>query len=648
MLRLDGQPFTVIGVLPAGFALEAPIDIFVPAAYTADDPENRLSLGGHSIVVFGRLRPGASLDGARQEMSVIAERLTLQYPDLGTGWRVTLASMLDARVGDTRPVLYALLGAVGFLLMIACANVANLLLARAAGRSAEMALRAALGASRGRILRQLLAEGAVLAVGGGLLGVVGSWWGCRALANLAPDGLPRVAEIALDGRALGLALALVVVTAFGSGLAPALLAARLGLNDAMKLDARDGGRASGGAGGGQRLRGALVVAQVATAIVLLAGAGLLVRSFANLQAVPRGFNPQGALTFSLSLPRNRYPSDPAIAAFAERAARRLRAIPGVRSAGASQALPFAIDLNIVYFAVAGRPAERDHPTTYVFEVTPGYLAAMGIPVLQGRGFEAPDVAGAPRVVIINQAIARRYFPGEDPIGQRIGRPDTPIEEWGQIVGVVADVKDGVVSSLDHDGCPLQIYVPFAQNPYDALTFVVRAGGGAETSIQGLASTLRDALRDVDAELPLADLRPLRELVAESIARQRFAMFVLALLSSAALLLAAVGIFGVTAYAVAEQTGEIGIRMALGARSGEIVGLVLEQTGRLIALGIGVGLLGAWTLTRLLAPLVFGVSTSDPATLAVIVALLTLVAAIACLIPARRAARVAPMAALRAD
>jgi len=307
-------------------------------------------------------------------------------------------------------------------------------------------------------------------------------------------------------------------------------------------------------------------------------------------------------------------------------------------------LPFTVDLNIVFFAVAGRPAVRDNPITYAFEVTPGYLSAMGIPLLRGRGFEARDRAGAPPVAIINQTIARRYFPDEDPIGQRIGRPGSPVGEWGQIVGVVGDVKDGVVAPLDGDGGVPQIYVPFAQNPYDALTFVVRGAG----SVSQLAASVRAALHEVDPEQPMATVRPLVELVGESIARQRFAMLLLSIFSSAALLLAAVGIYSVTAYAVAQRTAEIGIRMALGARTGQVVGLVLKQTGQLVALGIGAGLLGALMLTRLLSSLIFGVGATDPVTFAAITTLLTLVAAAACWIPARRAARIHPMAALRAD
>jgi predicted permease len=657
-LRLDGRPFSVIGVMPEDFVLEAPIDIFTPAAYTGDDPENRLSLGGHSILVFGRLRPGATLAQARNEMSVMADRLARQFPETGKGWGVKVAFMLDARVGDTRPVLFSLLGAVGFLLLIACANVANLLLARASGRHPEMALRAALGASRWRIVRQLLAEGALLAAGGGLLGVLGAWWACRALVALAPDGVPRVAEIVLDARALGFAIALVLITGVGSGLAPARVASRPGSTDprrirkwmwmwmwmckGMSRKSRNHGRAAGPNGGGQRLRGALVVAEVAIAVVLLAGAGLLIRSFAHLQAAPRGFTPRGALTFDVSLPRRRYPSDAELAAFAVRAEDRLGALPGVSAAGASQALPFTVDLNIVFFAVAGRPAVRDNPITYAFEVTPGYLSAMGIPLLRGRGFEARDRAGAPPVAIINQTIARRYFPDEDPIGQRIGRPGSPVGEWGQIVGVVGDVKDGVVAPLDGDGGVPQIYVPFAQNPYDALTFVVRGAG----SVSQLAASVRAALHEVDPEQPMATVRPLVELVGESIARQRFAMLLLSIFSSAALLLAAVGIYGVTAYAVAQRTAEIGIRMALGARRAQVLDLVLRQGMVLATIGIGLGLVGAAAATRFLQGMLFGITPLDPTTFGATAALFGLVAAVATYVPARRATRVDPIVALR--
>jgi putative ABC transport system permease protein len=655
-VKLDGVPFTIVGVLPKGFELEGPLDLYLPAAYTEDDRQNRRSLGAHTIEVLGRLKPGVTLAGARSEMTLIADRLAAAHASPGGGrWGVKVTPMLESRVGDTRPVLFALLGAVVFLLVIACANVANLLLGRATVRAREIAVRAALGATPGRIVRQLFTESVLLATGGALLGLLGAHVGTGALAAFAPDSLPRAAEIALDARALAVACGVTLLSAIGFGLAPAWAAAGKSLHDTLK----EGDRGSGEGGAGSGVRGALVVAEMAIAIVLLAGAGLVTRSFARLSDVDRGLRPEGAVTFSASLAQNRYPGDPALAAFAERAVDRLAAVPGVTAVGASQALPFSVDLNIVYFQIAGHPVIAEAPITHVFEVTTGYFKAMGIRLLRGRLFDRRDRAGTQRVAIINQALARRFFPDEDPIGKRIGRPDTPPAAWSEIVGVVADVKDGMVYKLE--GAPtMQSYVPFAQNPYDVLSFVVRVerdgpGGDPDADADrvraptsGLTAAIRRAIADVDRNQAITTIRPLGDLVARSVARQRFAMFLFGVFSVAALGLAAIGVYGVMAYSVARRTGEIGIRMALGAGARDVMRLVLVEGARLIALGVGAGLVGALLLTRFLVSLLFGVSPYDPFTFAGIAALLTFVAGAACALPARRATKVHPMTALRAE
>jgi putative ABC transport system permease protein len=633
-IQLDGQPFTIIGVMPRGFQIGGPVDVFVPAAYDEGDPQLRRSVGPGALAVFGRLKPGVTVEQARGEMTLIASRRAAA-DRASHGWGVKVMPLRELTIGDARPVLFLLLGAVVFLLLIACANVANLLLARATTRAREIAVRAALGASRGRIVRQLLVESIAMALVGGLLGALAAQWGVSTLIAFVPDSLPRAQEIAVDARALGFACALALMTGIAFGLAPAFAATRLPLHDTLKENTRGSGQGPRH----QRLRAALVAAQVAIAVMLLAGGGLLIRSFARLQQVQRGFQPDGAVTFSVALAQSKYASNAQIAAYAERATARLAALPGVAAAGASQALPFSVDLNVIYFAIADHPPVKDPPAAYVFEVTPGYFQAMGMRLLRGRYFDAHDIEGQPRVGIINEALARKFFGDEDPIGKRMGRPDR-MEAAGEVVGVVSDVRDGRVAKLD-GAAPMQIYVPLAQNPYDVLSFVVRAPGRPD-----LPAAIRGALAEVDPDQPLGGLRPLGDWVAQSIARQRLSMVLVAVFSAAALLLAAIGIYGLMAYAVAQRTAEIGIRMALGAPPGDVIRLVMRQSARLVALGLAAGLAGALILTRFIASLLFGIGPHDPATFAAIVILLSLAAALAGFLPARRATRVDPIIALR--
>jgi putative ABC transport system permease protein len=637
-LRLDGRPFTVVGVMPEGFELDQPLDLFTPAGYTENDAEVRRSLGAHGVRAIGRLRPGVTALQAERELLVIADRLARQQGEADEGWSVKVTPLLEARVGAARPMLLSLLGAVGILLLLACANVANLLLARSTARRREMSLRAALGAGRGRLARQLLAESLLLALTGGALGALGARLGVGALLLVAPEGLPRAAEIGVDARALGVALALTLVTSVAFGLGPALAAARARAGDAPFANAR-GADVDGRQG---RVRAGLVVLEIAAALVLLCGAGLLMRSFAGLHAAERGFRPEDALSFEVSLPPHAYRGPAAISGLAERAARRLSALPGVEAVGASQALPFSVDMNVAAYEVAGRPPPPALQIAHVFQVTPGYLRAMGIPLLRGRTIDERDAANAPRVCVVNEAMARRHFPDEDPIGKRLHPPGRP-GEGGEIVGVVADVKDGRISPLGA-GVAMQLYISLAQNPYEVLTFVVRARAGAGD----LSAAIRAAMAEVDPDLPLARMRPLGDWVAASMARQRFALVLFAAFSGAALLLAALGLYGIVSYAVARRTGELAIRVALGARRADVLRLVLGQAAKLVALGLALGVAGALALTRLLASLLFGVRPHDPATFAVVVALLSLVALLACLLPALRATRVDPMAALRAE
>ncbi len=642
-VQLNGQTYTIIGVMPENFQRGRRTEVYTPVAYT-DDNQNH---GGHYIRVFGRLKEGVTLDQARSEMNLIADRLAKQFPDTNKGWGVKITPLLESAVADVRPVLLSLLGAVGFLLLIACVNVANLLLARATARAKEIAVRTAMGASRVRIARQLLTESVVLALLGGGLGVLVAQWGMGWLLTFVPDNLPRAQEIALDGRALGFTCALALLTGIGFGLIPAFQATRLNLNETLK----DGGRGSSEGGHRRRVRGALVVAEVAIALVLLVGSGLLIRSFIHLQNVDPGFQAKNAYSASLSLPAKKYGTEPQQNAFVEQAIAGLAALPGVQSVGATHVLPFSGSDYVLSFYLADRPpiAPADQPNANYYAVTSDYFKAMGIPLLRGRFFTPRDVAGAPHVAIINESLAKRYFPNEDPLGKRINITSGP-ETWREIVGIVGDVKH---YRLDGD-TTVQAYEPFAQAPFDSMTFVVRLAasapseGGTGNLATGLPANIRTAIYAVDHDQPVASISPLTALLAGSVSRQRFAMFLFAVFSGVALLLAAIGIYGVMAYTVTQRTGEIGIRMALGAQRGDVLRLVFLQGGRLILIGLGAGLVGAACLTRFIASLLFGVSAYDPLTFIAIALLIAAVASLACLIPARRATKVDPLVALRAE
>jgi putative ABC transport system permease protein len=642
-IHLDGRSFRVIGVMPKGFLVfDTPFDVFTPAAFTDEEHQRH---GAHYIDVLGRLKPGTSLDQVRAEMVVIADRLAKQYPDTNKGFSVKVMPLLEVMVAEVRPMLLLLLGAVGFLLLIACANVANLLLSRATSRSREIAIRAALGASRARIVRQLLTESVVLALLGGGLGWLFALWGTRALIALAPEAvaaewaasgaLPRIHEITVDGRAFGFACALSLVTGVAFGLFPALQANRIDLTETLK----EGGRGTSDGGGRLKLRGALVVAEVAVTLVLLAGAGLLIRSFVLLQRVSPGFDPNDALTVSLSLAREKYGSTTAQTAFVEEATSRLAALPGVQAAGASMAAPFVGGGSLLRFKVAGRPETPDDQAAGIYAATRDYIKAMKIPVRSGRTFDGSETETSFPVAVINEAMAKRTFPGENPIGKRISfgrRADI----WREIVGVVGDVKHFKVD----EKAALQVYVPFAQMGSEYVVFVLRTGGADV----GLPSAIRSAIHSIDNQQPIAKIRPFADWIAASMASQRFSTILLTVFSCVAVVLAAIGVYGVTAYSVAQRRGEIGIRIALGAQTPHVVRLVLVRAGRLIAVGVGTGLLCGAVLTHFLASVVFGASSYDPLTLTAVVAFLTFVAVVACLIPSLRAARVDPMTAMRTD
>jgi len=639
-VQLSGAAFTIIGVLPKGFESERGGDptwaaaIYAPSTLT----EQRHDRFGRNFDVIGRLKPGITLEQSRSELTLIAARLEKQYPDTNAGWGIKLTPMLESAVGDVSSMLYSLLGAVGFMLLIACANVANLLLSRATARAKEISVRLALGASRGRIVRQLLSESVLLAVLGGTLGTLAAWWGIKALVVYAPGSLPRAQEINLDARALAFTGALALLTGIGFGLVPAFQASRLNLNETLK----DAGRGTSAGGRRLRARSTLVIAEVALALILLVGAGLLSRSFTRLQEVDPGFRPRDAVAVTLTLSNKRFGTPAQKTAFVAQLTARIGALHGVQSVGVINELPFSGIESSPYFNLAGQPTAGAQRQTDFCVITPEYFKAMGIPLLRGRFFSERDTASASPVAIINESMAKRFFPGRDPIGQHInvyyGTMVSTADS--EIVGVVGDVK---TRDLD-ENAKVQTYEPFAQHPDNYLSLVVRSSGATPD----LPAAIRESVYSLEKGQPIARLEPLTSLLAASLVRQRFTLFLFAVFSILALVLTAIGIYGVMAYSVTQRTGEIGIRIALGAQRADVLRLISLQGGRLVALGLTAGTLGALLLTRLISSLLYGISAQDPLTFAAIAALLAAVAAIACLVPAWRATKVDPIIALRAE
>ncbi|MBA3961835.1 MAG: ABC transporter permease [Chthoniobacterales bacterium] len=630
-LQLNGESYTVIGVMPPNFARAEKTDVWVPMAFSAEERSNNYR-DAHYLDVAGRLKPDVTAAQANAELQLLAARLARQYPDRQKGWSVFVRPLLDYSVRDVRPVLYTLLGAVGCVLLIACANIANLLLARATARQRELSIRAALGAGRFRLVRQLLTESVLLGLCGGAAGLLVARWGLDALLALAPSDLPRVADIHLNAAVLLFSLLLSVITGVIFGVAPAWLAARTDVNEALKQGTRGSTDARG------KLRGALVVAEVAFALVLLGGAGLLARSFLRLTNVDPGFNPAHATVLRLTLPEKKYEKDAQQVAFVDALLERLRVLPGVEAAGLTHTLPLLGDW-VMLFNIEGRPAvaPTEMPTTNFYSVTPDCFRAMGIRLLRGRVFNPRDTATAPPVVIVNETLAKQYFPNENPLGKRMNIAGGP-EKLREIVGIVADVKQYGIDQA----ATSQSYEPFAQHPFNTLNVVLRTGGPAAAVMAGL----RPAVYAVDKDQPIGSIQPLAEIVARSIAQQRFAMTLLLVFAGVALVLAAIGIYGVMAYTVAQRRGEIGIRMALGAQTGDVVRLILGNGARLVGLGLLVGLAASFAATRALRSMLFQTSAADPLTLGAITLLLAGVALIACLLPAQRATRVNPIEALR--
>jgi len=634
VIKLDGREREVVGVTPADFSFEfvtAAADFWMPI-----DPASSLyqQRGAIFLEAIGRMKPGVSLEQAGSDLSVVAARLEQQYQESNAGIGVRLAAAQEELVGDVRPTLLVLLGAVGFVLLIACANVANLLLARSAGRHREIAVRRALGAWRGRIVRQLLTESLLLAIAGGVLGLLFALWGVKLISAFVPENVPRFGETSIDLRVLGFTLAASVLTGLLFGIAPALQSSRFDLNEALK----DGGRGGSDGRGRTRVRSLLIVAEVALSLVLLIGAGLLIKSFSKLRNTDPGFDPSSTLTASLSLAPVRYDTDEKIADFYGRLVERVRTLPGVETVGAVNPLPLSENDYAFSFAVIGQPppppGQRQSASARF--VSPDYFRAQGVPLRAGRVFNEADRAGAPNVLVVNEAFARRHLAGADPLGQRLRLGINGIE--GEIVGVVGDIRG---TSLATPAEP-EYYVPAAVISSNDLTLVIRTATDPAT----LAPALRQVVAEMDKDLPLYDVRTMESLVARSVARQRFSMTLVGVFAVLALLLSAVGIFSVMSFLVAQRTHEIGIRMALGAQARDILSMVIRHGIGLTLVGVALGLAGAFALTRLMSGLLYEVSATDPFVYGGITALLAAVALLACYLPARRATKVDPLIALR--
>jgi len=647
-LTLNGKQFNVVGVMPAGFQfpIEAePIEVWVTSSIDGEktDPKEPSLIeqrGAHYLQAVGRLKPGVTLEQAQAEMDVIGANLEKQYPDSNTRRGVKLIPYHDDLMSDYSEALWLILGAVGCVLLIACANVANLLLARSTARYREMAVRAALGANRWRVIRQLLTESLLLSLGGGLLGLLLAWWGTAALVRLIPEDVPRLTEININGRVFGFTLLVSVVTGVVFGLAPALQASKIELTEAMK----EGSRSAGAGGGRGRLRSALVIAEIAIALVVLIGAGLLLQTFRRLQQVDLGFDTHNVLTATVELPDARYPKPEQVTAFYQTLCERVKALPGVEWVSAVVPQPLSGDTMTLSFDIEGRNIPKgERPSSHFRSISLDYFNVMKIPLLAGRAFTERDDAQSPGVVIVNETFAKRHFPNESPIGKHV-KPGISLEGepvWREIVGVVKDVKHR--QSLGRDYEP-EYYLPHAQMPINSMNLVVRATNDPRS----LAGGIQREVQSLDRDIPVFRIKTLEQYLGVAVAQPKFNALLLSLFAGLALLLTAIGLYGVMAYSVVQRAQEIGLRIALGAQTGDVLKMVLRQGLKLTALGLGIGLATAYALTRYIQSLLFGVKATDPLTFAAIALLLIAVALVACWAPARRATKVDPMIALRCE
>jgi putative ABC transport system permease protein len=642
-VTLNGRPYTIVGVVPARLTVTNDADVYVPIGQWTDETfrDRRVSMGTR---VVGRLRPGVTPEQARADMDRIARDLEAAYPEADKGSGIALVSLKKDVVGGVQGILLVLLGAVSFVLLIACANVANLLLARATGRSREFAVRAALGASAWRVVRQLLTESVILAVSGGVVGTVLAKWGTRAILAALPDTLPRAEEIGLDIRVLFFTLAISVLTGIVFGLAPALKLLRSDLQETLK----EGGRGSSGAR--HRAQSVFVAAEMGMALVLLIGAGLMIRSLQALWAVNPGFDPNGVLSFYISLTPGQDLAAAQLRAKYREALGQFGAVRDVSTVSLQGgSLPMTGDSELPFWREdQAKPANvSDMPLALFYLVTPGYLPAMRIPLRRGRFVSEQDDERASAVVVVDEAFAKKHFPNEDPIGKRVHIALLDIQP--EIVGVVGHVEHWGLGNMEHQTLQAEIYLPLWQLPdkfwplvSNGIGFVARTGGAPLDAAPGI----RQAAARFDRSAAVYEMRPMEAIVARSISRQRMAMILLSVFSALALALAAIGVYGVIAYLAGQRTHEIGVRIALGATRGDVLRLVLGQGMRIALAGIGTGIVAALGLTRLLSKMIYGVGATDPLTFGSVALLLTGVALLACYVPARRAMKVDPMAALR--
>ncbi|HXN24280.1 MAG TPA: ABC transporter permease [Candidatus Dormibacteraeota bacterium] len=639
-IQVDGAPMTVIGIMPKGFQLYVRTGSMTRGKAELWNPfvfgPNSRKRAGRYLMAIARLKPGVLLGHAQGEMHAIGARLEQQYPDFNKGWGVSLIPLHEELTREIRLALLVLLGTVVFVLLIACANVANLLLSRAAARQREISIRIAMGAGRWRITRQMLTENILLAAFGGVLGVLMAIWGVDLLLAMSPPGLLDITHIGADMRILGFTAGVSFVAALVFGLAPALQTLRSPINESLK----EGGRGGSAGVRSHFLRNAFVIAEVALALVLLAGSGLLIRSFAHLANADPGFQAKNLLTVKLSLPGSKYGQDQARVVFFHQLLDRIRSLPGVQSASANSLLPFTAGGVATSFTIVGRPEPPagKHQSVDVRVIEPDYFKTMGIPLRKGRLFTEQESSVESHVVIVSEALARQHFPDEDPIGKKIIIAMKSVNVPSEIVGVVGDAKH---QGLDSKPMAMS-YWPYPELTYNFMTLVVRARSNPAT----LVPAIREEVREMDKDQPVSEIATMEQLLWTSLSRARFSMLLMSVFAGIAVLLAAVGVFGVMSYAVTQRTNEIGIRMAIGAQSADVSRLVVSDGMRLSLVGVGLGAVAALALTRVLQSLLFEVQAGDPVTFVTVTMVLLGISLLACYLPARRATRVDPLIALR--
>jgi putative ABC transport system permease protein len=629
-VTLDGKTFHVLGVMPQDFSFPQSAELWVPLNFDAEPGMKQRK--AHFLRPIGKLKPGVTMAQAQADTDAVARRLEEQYPDTNSGWSLRLVSLREQLVGNTRPTLFILFGAVGFVLLIACANVANLLLVRAAGRQKEIALRTALGAGRFRIVRQMITESVLLALVGGVLGTLFAMWGVDLLVSLSAGSIPTTAHVKIDATVLGFTLLISLLTGVLFGLAPALRTLKVNLSDSLK----EGGRSSSEGVHRNRTRSILVVLESAVAVVLLIGAGLLIRSLIQLQNISPGFDAHKVLTMRVDLPRQKYDTPEKSSNFFSQLESRLGGLPGVERVGLISELPLSGQPNDMPYTVEGRPpVSIDQAFDDDFRrVNRQYFEAMRFSILRGRNFTEQEVSQSAKVVIISDLLVRQTFPNEDPLGKRL------IMSYGnqafEIIGIVGDIRH---RALESEPVPA-MYLPTYQTGW--MNIVIRTKGDPI----GLAAAVRKEVQGIDPDQPVADVKTMEQWLDTAVAAPRYRTGLIALFALVALILASTGIYGVMSYSVTQRTHEIGVRMALGAQRLDVLKLVVRQGMALVVVGVLLGLLAAIGLTRVMSSLLFGVTAKDPLTFAAVATVLTLVAFIACYLPARRATKVDPLVALR--